>query len=126
MARRVDLFTPARGGNVSASVRKWRAVLQRALPLLVLALGLIASPWLLLSSGGWGRLSRLEDDRRTVELETSRLSKRIEFLRAEAEELRSEPLALERAARDELGLVRRTEVVFQFERRPGTGQGPRD
>jgi len=101
-------------------------VLQRALPLLVLALGLIASPWLLLSSGGWGRLSRLEDDRRTVELETSRLSKRIEFLRAEAEELRSEPLALERAARDELGLVRRTEVVFQFERRPGTGQGPRD
>ena len=49
-----------------------------------------------------------------MELEISRLSKRIHELRARTEAVRTDPLEVERVARDKLGLVRRTEVVFQF------------
>jgi cell division protein FtsB len=87
------------------------------LPLLVLSLGILGMPALLLSSGGLQRLDRLQAERETVELEISRLSKRIEHLRSSAQALKSDPTAVERSARDELGLLRRTEIVFHFEPR---------
>jgi len=40
----------------------------------------------------------------------------IEQLRAEVARAKSDPAVVERIARDELGLVRQTEVVFQFGR----------
>ena len=72
-------------------------------------------PVLLLATGGLGRLDRLKAERGTVELEISRLTKRIEHLRSRAHELKDDPAAVERSARDELGLLRRTEIVFHFE-----------
>jgi cell division protein FtsB len=59
----------------------------------------------------------LQHERETVELDFSRLGKRIEQLRSSAHSLKKDPAAVERSARDELGLVRRTEVVFHFEQR---------
>ena len=38
----------------------------------------------------------------------------IEELRGRVERLRDDPTAVERIARDDLGLVRQSEVVFQF------------
>lgn len=72
-------------------------------------------PILLLSTGGMQRLERLDAERETVELEISRLTKRVEHLRFRAKALKEEPAAVERSARDELGLLRRTEIVFHFE-----------
>lgn len=99
----------------SMAARRRRAALQRALPLIVLALGVVGMPALLLSSGGLQRLERLKAERETVKLEISRLSKRIEQLRSGSQAAKSEPAAVERSARDELGLIRRTEIVFHFE-----------
>lgn len=115
---RQDLLSSSRVRSTTARSRRWRAGLQRVLPLVVLALGGIGTPWLLISTGGTARLSRLETEREEVELEISRLAKRIHELRARTEGVRSEPREVERVARDKLGLVRRTEVVFQFERAP--------
>lgn len=102
--------------STNAQARKRRAAVQRLLPAAVLAVGLIGTPMLLVSSGGLGRLEELQKERSTVELEISRLGKRIEHLRARTQAIRTSPDAVERAARDELGLVRRTEVVYQFDK----------
>ena len=110
-----DTQSVARGGSNSARARRRRAAIQRVLPLSVLALGILGMPALLLSSGGVGRLERLKSERETVELEISRLGKRIDHLRFSAQELKTDPKAVERSARDELGLLRRTEIVFHFE-----------
>jgi len=87
---------------------------QRVLPLLVLAIAVISVPVLILSPTGLPRLRNLEEERRKADEEISRLSSQITALRAEVSRIKSDPAAVERAARDELGLVRTTEVVFQF------------
>lgn len=110
-----EIKSVARAANSSLQARRRRAALQRILPLAVLALGVLGMPTLLLTGGGLGRLERLEREEETVALEISRLNKRIEFLRARALELKADPTAVERSARDELGLLRRTEIVFHFE-----------
>ena len=87
---------------------------QRVLPLAVLALAAISVPMLMLSATGLPRLQGLRDEKVRADDEVSRLSQEIWELRAEVARIKDDPAAVERAARDELGLVRRTEVVFQF------------
>lgn len=88
--------------------------LQRVLPLAVLLLAAISVPMLMLSATGLPRLQSLRDEKVRADDEVSRLSQQIWELRAEVARIKDDPAAVERAARDELGLVRRTEVVFQF------------
>lgn len=87
---------------------------QRVLPLAVLTVAAVSVPVLILSPTGLPRLENLEEERRRVSEEISRLSSQITALRAEVARIKTDPAAVERAARDELGLVRTTEVVFQF------------
>jgi cell division protein FtsB len=87
---------------------------QRVLPLAVLAVATVSVPFLMLSPTGLPRLRNLEEERRKANEEISRLGSQIAGLRAEVARIKSDPAAVERAARDELGLVRTTEVVFQF------------
>ncbi|HEY4102601.1 MAG TPA: septum formation initiator family protein [Polyangiaceae bacterium] len=87
---------------------------QRVLPLAVLALAAISVPMMMLSSTGLPRLQSLRDEKVRADDEVSRLSEQIWELRAEVAHIKDDPAAVERAARDELGLVRRSEVVFQF------------
>ena len=87
---------------------------QRVMPLAVLALAAISVPVLILSSTGLPRLQGLREEKVRADEELSRLSQQIWELRAEVAKIKDDPAAVERAARDELGLVRRTEVVFQF------------
>lgn len=73
-------------------------------------------PVQMFSASGLPQLRHLEDEKtRTLEL-VSRLSQEIAEIRAEVERIKSDPTAVEQVARDELGLVRQTEVVFQFGR----------
>jgi cell division protein FtsB len=60
------------------------------------------------------RLTSLREERSRADTEISRLSQQIAELRAQVQRIKEEPAAVERVARDELGLVRQTEVVFQF------------
>ena len=80
----------------------------------VLAMAAISVPMLMLSATGLPRLQGLRDEKVRADDEVSRLSQQIWELRAEVARIKDDPAAVERAARDELGLVRRTEVVFQF------------
>ncbi len=88
--------------------------MQRVLPLAVLAMAAISVPMLMLSATGLPRLKGLQEEKVRADDEVSRLSQDIWELRAEVARIKDDPAAVERAARDELGLVRRTEVVFQF------------
>ena len=87
---------------------------QRVLPVGILALAITAVPWMILSPSGLHRLSSLREEKRRAGEEISRLGQQIGQLRAEVRRIKRDPAAVERVARDELGLVRQTEVVFQF------------
>ncbi len=91
-----------------------RLLFERVLPIAILALAAISVPWLVTSPEGLPRLGRLQAERVQVDEEVSKLSQEIHELRAEVTRIKHDPTAVERVARDELGLVRQTEVVYQF------------
>lgn len=92
-----------------------RLLVERVLPLLVLGTACVSVPILIASDSGLPRLDKLRQERAQVDDKVSRLSEDIRRLRAEVDRIKSDPSHLERVARDELGLVRQTELVFQFE-----------
>lgn len=85
------------------------------MPLAVLVAAIISVPVMLMSPTGLTRLENLRRERAEAEREVTRLSREIRRLRAEVRRVKKEPAAVERVARDELGLVRQTEIVFQFD-----------
>lgn len=97
-------------------VRLKQESLQRALPLGLLGLALVAVPVLVWSPSGLPRLERLKSERDQMRDKAARLSEEIRELQAEVARVKSDPSHVEQVARDELGLVRQTEVVFQFTR----------
>jgi cell division protein FtsB len=80
----------------------------------MLSLALVAVPVLVLQPEGLPRLRSLQHELDQVEGENADLKRDIARLRVEVHQLRDDPAAIERIARDELGMVRRSEVVFQF------------
>ena len=91
--------------------------LLRGLPLAVLTVSLISVPLLLLEPQGLPRMRSLETEFSGVQTENTELRRDVGRLRTEVKELRENPTAVERIAREQLGLVRKSEVVFQFERK---------
>lgn len=69
---------------------------------------------LVFSPTGLGRLRSLKEERVRADEEVRRMTREIERLRAEVSRVKEDPAFVERAARDEMGLVRQTELVFQF------------
>jgi cell division protein FtsB len=80
----------------------------------MLCLAVIAVPLLVLQPAGLPRLRGLEKELHDVTAENAELRRDVTRLRVEVDELRDDPAAVERIARDQLGMVRRSEVVFQF------------
>jgi cell division protein FtsB len=78
---------------------------------LVLALSSLANP------GGFRRSWRLQDDVRALQARTARLEVENARLRREVTSLKEDPQAIERAAREELGLVRPGELIIALEPR---------
>jgi cell division protein FtsB len=87
---------------------------RRVLPLVVTAAAAISVPVLIFSPSGLARLHALREERVRADEEVTRLAREIDRLRAEVRRIKEDPAYVERAARDELGLLRQTEVVFQF------------
>jgi cell division protein FtsB len=92
-----------------------RLFAERLLPIAVLGAAITAVPVMIVSPSGLPRLHRLRDERVRASAEIARLSQRIRELRAEVGRDKRDLSAVERLARDQLGLVRRTEVVLQFD-----------
>jgi cell division protein FtsB len=89
-------------------------LVQRTLPIAMLSLALVAVPLLVLEPAGLPRLRGLQKELDDVDTENEQLRSEVERLRVEVRELRDDPAAIERIARLELGMVRKSEVVFQF------------
>jgi cell division protein FtsB len=89
----------------------------RGLPLAVLTVSLIAVPVLVLEPQGMPRMRALDKELKEVEAENAELRRDVARLRTEVKDLRENPAAVERIAREQLGLVRKSEVVFQFEKK---------
>jgi cell division protein FtsB len=91
---------------------------ERILPLTILGLAAIGSPIMMMAPEGLPRLRSLSKELGDVDAENANLRRQIAHLKGAVSHLREDPTAIERIARDELGLIRTSEVVFQFPRRP--------
>jgi cell division protein FtsB len=92
-------------------------LVERVLPVAVLVVAVVGAPVLIFSPQGLPRLRGLEKELGDVHEENAELRREIEALRGRVVRLRDDPRAVERIARDNLGLVRQSEVVFQFQTR---------
>ena len=90
--------------------------LERALPIGILALAIFCVPILVLAPEGLPRMRALERELSDVRTENENLRRSVTDLRGDVKRLRDDPAAVERIARDQLGLVRKSEIVFQFPR----------
>lgn len=95
--------------------RNWKW-LDHWLPLALISAALVSVPLQVFAQNGLSQLRHLEAERARTSEQELLLSQDISQLRAEVERIKSDPSAVEQVARDELGLVRPTEVVFQFGR----------
>jgi cell division protein FtsB len=89
---------------------------RQLLPASLLLLSATSVPLLIWSPTGLTRLEALEQQRKGLQQEVQRLEREIDRLRIQAESVKTSPASIERVARDELGLVRQTELVMQFKK----------
>lgn len=87
---------------------------ERFLPIVLLGVSIVSVPLMMLSPTGAPRLESLRAEKLRVDVEVSRLSEQIRRLRVEVRHMKDDPAKIEQIARDELGLVRETELVLQF------------
>lgn len=90
--------------------------IERILPIALLLLAIVAAPVMIFSAEGLPRLRGLQKEHDGVLEENKKLLREIDELRGHADRLREDPKAVEGIARDDLGLVRQSEVVFQFKK----------
>lgn len=84
------------------------------LPLSLLIGSIVAVPLLVLGEAGLPRYRALKDELHEVRRGNDRLRQDVRQLGTEVRALRSDETAIERIARDELGMIRDGEIVFQF------------
>lgn len=83
-------------------------------PLALLVLAIVSVPILVLQPAGLPRYRSLEAELVEVRRDNEGLAHEVRRLGVEVNQLREDPAAMERIARDELGMVREGELVFQF------------
>ncbi len=97
--------------------RGMRAWAQPALlPFLLLLIAIVAVPILVMDDRGLPRYRALQSELAGLEDSNARLTEEILRLKAEVEALQTDPATIERIARDELGMLRRGELILQFPR----------
>lgn len=97
-------------------------MVERDLPVWIVPFSILVIATVLFSvkifeEDGLPRYRALRAERETMEERNARLRARVQELRREVRALREDPETIERVARDELGLIRRGEFVFQFDAR---------
>lgn len=101
-----------------------RLFFERGLPISILAVAAVCVPVQILRPSGLPRMRALEGELRALQAENAQLSRDIHGLRKEVRELKDDPRAVEKIGRDQLGLVRSSEIVFVFGK-PATPQAVR-
>ncbi|GAC1364714.1 MAG: hypothetical protein NVSMB47_16210 [Polyangiales bacterium] len=90
------------------------SALRDALPLVILAVAVIGVPVRVREPQGLPRLRSLERDLEQVENETRAVERELARLRVQNARLKDDLATVERVARTELGLVRKSEIVLQL------------
>jgi cell division protein FtsB len=96
------------------TVLSFRTFLPRALPACILAVAASSVPVMVLRPDGLPRMRAVDRELQTVQAENRSLKRDAADLKTEVRRLRDDPAAVEHIARDQLGMVRKSEVVFQF------------
>lgn len=104
-----------RGPRARARKAPVAATASWLLPFGLLMFAVICVPVRLLDPEGLPRYRLLRAERDEVKASNDKLAREVEQLRINVERLRTEPEALERLARDELGMLRGDELLFQFQ-----------
>ncbi len=113
-----EKLVPARRAvGCETTMSRFTRLFERVLPLTILAMAIIGAPVMILSPQGLPRLKGLQKELHDVDEENAELRREIDALRGRVTRLRDDPRAVEQIARDKLGLVRKSEVVFQFQAR---------
>jgi cell division protein FtsB len=92
----------------------WRSFLPRALPASILVVAATSVPVMVLRPDGLPRMRSVDKELGRVNAENRGLRRDIGDLKTEVQHLRDDPAAVEHIARDQLGMVRKSEIVFQF------------
>lgn len=97
------------GLHSKVGARRW---LVRLLVVALLALGLGTLPLQIFGERGLTRYRRLQKEHRSLAVRNQRLARDIRQMELEVRRLRDDDVTLERAARDDLGMVRAGELIF--------------
>jgi len=97
-----------------APMQPWARTAAWLLPFALLVLAIVAVPVRILDEQGLPRYRALRQELSEVRSTNDRLRREVADIQREIEGLKGEPDAIERIARDELGMVRSGEIVFQF------------
>lgn len=92
------------------------AAARDVLPLAILAVAIIGVPVLVFEPQGLPRLRSLERDLEQVEAENAAAEREITRLRNQVKLLKDDLATVEKVARQELGLIRKSEIVLQLPR----------
>ncbi|MEM7448659.1 MAG: septum formation initiator family protein [Myxococcota bacterium] len=84
------------------------------IPFGLLAMAIVSVPTLMLDDQGLPRYEALGGELREVRQVNERLRREVRALHREVQSLRTDPAEVERIARDELGMLREGELIFQF------------
>ena len=84
------------------------------LPFTMLVCAIIFVPARILADEGLPRYRALQAEQVDLDAQNERMRREVRDLQREVQALRTDPSAIERIARDELGMVRPGEVIFQF------------
>jgi len=84
------------------------------LPFALMVMAVMTVPTLVLDEQGLPRYRHLREELQALRQSNEDLVQEIATLKGEIEALRTDPGYVERIARDELGMVRAEEFVFQF------------
>ena len=85
------------------------------LPLSLLLFAIVFVPLRILEAEGLPRYRKLRAELEQTRQQSARLRREVVALEEHVARLREDPSAIERLARDEIGMLRKDEIVFQFD-----------
>lgn len=107
-------MTPTGARPSVALMQRARDVLGWLLPLALLTLAIVSVPVLAFDEEGLPRWRALRRELGEVAHQNDAMRRQVEELARDVDALRTDPEAIEHIARDDLGMVREGELVFQF------------
>lgn len=100
--------------NAASLSRNEQSSVTWLLPFLLLVIATVVVPVRMLDEQGLPRYRALRSELADIRSANERARREVRLLKATVERLRDDPAEIERIARDELGMLREGELMFQF------------